>query len=92
MGRPCSSFQTYLKLGSFALSPYFLLPSPPAARGRGVGGEGAEMLDTFVNRGLDQAPYTPWILRYLVSRYPQQSVAFVVQLPLSTTHRRQSSL
>ena len=50
------------------------------------------MLNSFVNRGLDQAPYTGWILRHLVSRYPQQSVALSGQLPLSTTHLRRSSL
>ena len=49
------------------------------------------MLDSFVNRGLDQAPYIPWILRYLVSRYPQQSLPLFGQPPLSTTHLRQSS-
>ena len=42
------------------------------------------MFDSFVNRGLDQAPYTPRILRYLVSRYPQQSVALFGQITVTT--------
>ena len=42
------------------------------------------MLDTFVNRSLDQAPYTGRILRYLISRYPQQSVALLSQITVTT--------
>jgi len=43
-------------------------------------GEGVELLDTFVNRGLDQATYTGRILHYLISRYPQQSVPLFGQV------------
>ena len=42
------------------------------------------MLDTFVNRALDQAPYTGRILRYLISRYPQQSVPLFGQVTVAT--------
>jgi hypothetical protein len=42
------------------------------------------MLDTFVNRSLDQAPYTSRVLRYLISRYPQQSVALLGQITVAT--------
>ena len=36
IGQPCSSFQTYLQLGSFTVPLYILLPSPPDL----FGGEG----------------------------------------------------
>ncbi len=42
------------------------------------------MLDTFVNRGLDQTPYTGRILSYLISRYPQESVALFGQITVTT--------
>jgi len=41
------------------------------------------MLNTFVNRVLDQAPYAGRILRYLISRYPQQSVALLSQITVA---------
>jgi hypothetical protein len=43
------------------------------------------LLDTFVNRGFDQAPYTGRILRYLIARYPQQSVALLSQITVATS-------
>jgi hypothetical protein len=42
------------------------------------------MLDTFVQRGLDQAPYAGPILRYLISRCPQQSVPLIGQVTVTT--------
>ena len=42
------------------------------------------MLDTSVHRRLDQAPYTGRILRYLISRYPEQSVALLSQITVTT--------
>ncbi len=42
------------------------------------------MLNTSVDRGLDQTTHTGRILQYLISRYPQQSVSLFGQVTVAT--------
>jgi hypothetical protein len=42
------------------------------------------LLDPFVNRVFDQAPYFGRILCHLISPYPQQSIALFGQITVST--------